>query len=151
MFSSACGDETRSATCQIQAELSGAVSWQSGASDPACVIPFSTSTGVQMDYRPLAMPVQQLLVDVPGLKAGLTGSMPAKATIRHTDGRQWSTAASGCTVTVEGNDFVKDEELGKRYQLAGRGECASPAMPTGSATGTVTLAPFTFRFPPRFL
>ena len=104
-----------------------------------------------MDFRPLQASIQQLVVELPTVKKGLTGPFPAQVKVRVPDGRMWSTAATACTVTVEVNSFVKDEEIGQRYQLEGRGECASEALPSSTASGTVTIAPFTFRFPPRFL
>lgn len=103
-----------------------------------------------MDYRPLEMDVKQFVVDLPTLQANMTGPFPAKVSVRHSDNRQWNTAMNGCTVTVETHEFVKEEEFAKKYKITGRGECANPAMPSGSASGTVTISPFTFSFPPRF-
>lgn len=147
----ACDGGSGESTCRIQVQLAGAISWQSDSQDPACVIPFSGSTGVEMDFRPLLASIQQLVVELPGAKKDLTGPLPAQVKVRVPDGRMWSTAAGACTVTVESNSFVEQEQFAQHYQLAGRGECASAAMPAGAATGTVTIAPFTFRFPARFL
>lgn len=67
------------------------------------------------------------------------------------DNRKCATAAA-CTVTVESSIYVATQEFGgRRYQLAGRGECEAAAMPQSPATGTVTIAPLTFRFPAQFL
>lgn len=104
-----------------------------------------------MDFRPLLASIQQLVVEVPTLKKELTGPFPAQVEVRVPDGRRWSTAAAACTVTVEMNAYVDQDQFAQKYQLAGRGECASDAMPSGSAAGTVSIAPFTFRFPARFL
>lgn len=151
MTSTACGGGTSSSTCQLRGEVSGAVSWQSGASDPACLVPFSGSTGVEMDFLPLQAAIQRFVVEVPTLKADQTGAFPAQLKIGLPDGRSYNTTTTACTVTIESNALVRQESLGKQYQLEGRGECAGAAMPTGSATGTVTIAPFTFRFPAQFL
>ncbi len=148
----ACGGDSGDSTCQLRGEVSGAVSWKSSAQDPACLIPFAFSSGgLEMDYRPLQESISQFDVEVPGIKKDLTGPFPAQVKVRVQDGRSWSTAANACTVTVDKNVFVMDETMGKRYQLDGRGECTGTAMPSSTATGTVTIAPFTFRFPPRFL
>ena len=64
----ACDGGSGESTCRIQGQLSGAISWQSDSQDPACVIPFSGSTGVEMDFRPLLASIQQLVVELPGAK-----------------------------------------------------------------------------------
>ena len=150
----ACGGESSGQeTCALQGTLSGAVTWQSDSA-PACVSVFSSSSsgGVEMDFRPLQAPVSQLTVKVSSVKAEMTGPFPASFEVRLPDNRKWATAAAACTVTVESSTYVSTDELGsKRYQLAGRGECAAAAMPQSAATGTVTIAPFTFRFPAQYL
>lgn len=161
VLSSACallgacgGDSSGDQTCAFQGALSGAVTWQSDSAAPACVIPFSSSSsgGVEMDFRPLQAPISQLVVNVSSVKAEMTGPFPASAEVRLPDNRKWTTAAAACTVTVESSTYVQTQEFGgKRYQLTGRGECAAAAMPQSPATGTVTIAPFTFRFPAQFL
>ena len=144
----ACGDAVPS-PCLLSGELSGAVSWPSGASDPICLDPFVTaSAGFELDFEQRRISGQHFLVSVPSVGPGQLGAFPAQVQFKLPDGRIWTT--TDCTVTIQTNAFVKDEEVNSRYQLAGRGQCASAAMPAGT-TGTLTIGPFIFRSPVLFV
>lgn len=103
-----------------------------------------------MSYQFIDSEVARFTADVASVMGGQTGAFPAKVEILHRDGRKWSTATTGCSVILEENTFLSQDQLGKSYQTSGRGTCTGAAMPSGSATGTLTVAPFTFRFVAHF-
>jgi hypothetical protein len=145
----ACGSGGASSeSCSLTAQVSGGVAW-SFADNPACLIPFGGGSGIDMQFRPIDGEVQVFEVDVSDVKEGQTGSFPATVEVLLRDGRRWKTART-CTVVIDSHVFEKTEEISKAYLASGSGSCKDPAMPLSSATGTVAISPFTFRFPPRW-
>ena len=104
-----------------------------------------------MNYLFLEGDVKTVVVEVSTVKEGQTGPFPAGVEVDFRDGRKWKTAATTCTVRINEHVFEATAELGrKRYQASGDGDCAAAAMPLSGTTGTLTVAPFTFRFPPNW-
>lgn len=144
-----CGGDAGKTTCTFSAGVSGAVAWQSSG-DPICEIPFGSTQSTSVFFRPLDGDVELFTLVMTGLKEGQTGDVPASVKVELRDSRKWATASAGCTAHVTEQAFLQMDEFGKQYQLTGTGECAAAAMPSTGASGTLTVAPFSFYFPARF-
>ncbi len=141
-----CGGEDSESTCDLDASVSGAIDWRL-SDDPACLTPFGSGTGTSISFMPLDGEVLAFRVEVKDIKEGQTGTFPAGVEIEARDHRRWATATTGCTVRVDSQVYKMEDQFRKQYLTSGSGECSAPAMPSSSgASGTVTVAPFSFKF-----
>lgn len=147
-----CGKGESPNACAINVQVSGAVTWSYGSENPACLIPFSGSTGILMYFKPVSGDVSTFIVDVQDVKEGQTGAFPAGVQLETADRRVFKTSATGCTLRVDEQVFDLEDEFRKQYLTKGSGECAVEAMPFGGsgAAGAVTIAPFTYLFPANY-
>jgi hypothetical protein len=138
--------------CELAAELTGVVDWESGDTAPACVIPSGDGdrdAGLSMWFNPGEGDVASLVIEVSGIGATEVGAFPASVDIHLRDQRVWRTDES-CTVTIEVNEYRGSDEVADDYQVAGTGICGAPASGTADAYGDVFVEPFEFRFPARW-
>ena len=132
--------------CVIDGSTSGAVTWSS-ASAPACLIPFGGDVGIWMVYRPLDEAVFSFEVTVDTIHAGETGTFAADVAV-YSDATTMYDSPT-CSVTVSEHTLVAMHAPpdADEYLIVGDGTCPDPASGTG---GSVTIAPFAFRFPARW-
>jgi hypothetical protein len=144
------GDEG-SPTCHLVAETTGAIGW-SFSGDPACLIPFGGSEGIWMWFAPIEpdgeSEIAAFVINVLEVGPGETGTFPAAVEIHARDERTWETPGT-CTVQIDEHVFEQEEELGAAYRATGSGQCVDAAMPGGEGD-PIEVAPFEFRFPPRW-
>src|ERR1044071_10442752 len=130
-------------TCELDGSTSGAVTWESNSS-PACGIPFGGDQGREMLFLPIHEPISSFEVDVPAIHAGELGTFTATVKVRAADHGPIFTARM-CSVTISEHSFIKDGELGRQFQAVGDGACTVEA--SEDAGSTISIAPFSFRFP----
>jgi hypothetical protein len=89
-------------------------------------------------------PIPEMIVDVIGLHAGDTGTFETTVFFEM-DIRGFT--SNGCSVVISENYYRRDVDGAREFQLAGDGSCEMPAV---GSSGSVTVEPFTFRYPVRF-
>lgn len=141
------GGGASSSSCALAASLSGAVTWTSDA-DPACGIQSGGRAGVFMGFYLPEGEVERFVVEVEDVKEGQTGTFPASVEVKLRDGRAFETAS--CTVRIDEHTLEKEEPPSRAYLMGGSGACTGPAAPKAGSGAGATVAPFTFRFPPRW-
>ncbi|CAN5912469.1 hypothetical protein BH11MYX3_BH11MYX3_15620 [soil metagenome] len=136
------------ATCSLAASGSGAASW-SFDGEPACLIPFGASSGIDMIFSPLSGDLMSFEARVDVVREGETGAFPATVSVRIRGGAEYRTART-CTVTLSEHVATGESDgFSRPFQTAGEGSCPDPAIEVGGA-GAISVEPFEFRFPARW-
>jgi hypothetical protein len=140
------GGGSSDSTCSLDSSGGDGVTSWAFDGDPACVIPFGGSVGIDMFFAPLSGEPKHVIVEIEDVHEGELGTFPATFSVELPSGAEFKTTAKACTVTLtEHADTGESDQFSRTFQTAGSGQCPDATQVGGS--DTVTIDPFVFRFP----
>src|SRR5216110_2808691 len=97
MLAGCSGGGSSDSTCTLDSSGGdGSASW-SFDGDPACVIPFGGTVGIDMFFAPLSGEPKHVIVEVEDVHEGEVGTFPATFEVELRSGVKYKTATRSCT------------------------------------------------------
>lgn len=142
------GDTAAAPSCAARVAFTGGFQGGIEWADIGCGVPFGPDTGVEMVFLPGDGTIAQFVVSVAGVHPAETGTFEAGCGLVLSDDRRWSTATTGCSITIDANEVEKHDGTTDRYAVHGTGSCSAPAeAAAGTTAADVTVGPFEVQFP----